>query len=217
MTVLGNISLASEALPPDSPGLPFMQAASMAAIQMSELPRDLLAYAGRGLFPVEALDLSDFVRKTEPLIRRALPSGVELILQLAEDLAAIEADASQLQTVILHLVKNAVEAIGGPVGGVAISTSSREIDAGSSHEFLGYERVQPGLYSCFQIRDSGCGMDENSLSRMFDPFFSTKDAARGLGLSTVLGILRSHRAGMQVTSIPGKGSTFTVCLPAIKS
>jgi signal transduction histidine kinase len=101
-----------------------------------------------------------------------------------------------------------------PGGAIAIRTASAYLDEHSSRDYIGYEEIQPGLHVFLQIEDSGPGMPESVRSRMFDPFFSTKDAGRGLGLPTVLGILRSHRGGIQVSSAPGKGAIITVCLTA---
>jgi signal transduction histidine kinase len=90
------------------------------------------------------------------------------------------------------------------------------LDENSIRDYIGYEVIEPGEYVFLQIEDSGPGMGEHVRARMFDPFFSTKDAGRGLGLPTVLGILRTHRGGIHVASAPGKGARVTVCLVAVE-
>ena len=122
----------------------------------------------------------------------------------------------QFMELLLQLLTNAGEAIGGkPGGSMEIATTSRVIDKSSAQNYLGYAPIEPGNYVCLQIRDSGAGIDHRTQLRMFDPFFSTKNGSRGMGLAMVLEILRNHKGGVQVESAPGRGSSFTVCFPEV--
>src|SRR5450631_4018749 len=132
---------------------------------------------------------------------------VRLDLALAPDLPWIEADASQIQQIVMNLVINAAEAIGPERGTVSVSTGVAEIESGDERP--------PGRYVYLEVRDSGCGMDEATRAKIFDPFFTTKFAGRGLGLAAVAGILRGHRGRLDVESIPGEGTMFTVFFPAV--
>jgi CheY-like chemotaxis protein len=128
---------------------------------------------------------------------------VELQLELEEDLPWIEADASQMQQVVMNLVINGAEAIGPAGGQLCVATRTE----GDSHT---------GLQACLEVRDSGSGMTEETKARIFDPFFTTKMMGRGLGLAAVSGIVRGHRGTMLVESEIGKGTTFRVCFPAVQ-
>jgi CheY-like chemotaxis protein len=166
------------------------------------LVRQMLAYAGKGRFVMQRLDLSGQISEIAPFIRTSLSSSIKLELELAKDLPAIECDASQLQQLVMNLAINAGEAIEGQ-GTVTITTLARQSDA------------EPQVI--LRVKDTGCGMDETTQARIFDPFFTTKFTGRGLGLAAVLGIIRSHKGSIAVDSTPGVGSTFTVVLPATRS
>jgi CheY-like chemotaxis protein len=175
----------------------------------------MLAYSGRGQFQVRDVELNTLIRENLDLFSTALPKHVAFRTQLHDPLPPIDGDPGQLQQVIMNLLINAAEAIGERAGTVDVTTAVETIPAGDAHwlqptgEFL-----PPGTYIRLSVRDDGCGMDEATCARIFDPFFSTKITGRGLGLSAVLGIVRGHRGGLHVDSAPGQGTTFTVLFPA---
>jgi PAS domain S-box-containing protein len=198
--ILGNASLAIEdARHPDVRARlsDILQTGERAAV----LVRQMLAYAGKGRFVVEPLDVSGQVDEVVELLRSSTPKNVTLDLRLARDLPAVEADRSQIQQLILNLAMNAVEAIGVRPGSVTIGTSGRETDG----------RPQVVL----AVSDTGCGMDEATRSRIFEPFFTTKFTGRGLGLAAVTGIINAQKGSISVRTVPGGGSTFIVVLPAM--
>jgi CheY-like chemotaxis protein len=160
----------------------------------------MLAYAGKGRFHLERLDLSSQVREIVPLVGASISKLVEVRLRLAENLPPVEADRSQIQQLIMNLVINGAEAIGDRPGFVTVSTSRR---AAESEDLI-----------VLEVADTGAGMSAEVKARVFDPFFTTKFTGRGLGLSAVVGIIRSHRGSISVESEPGKGAVFTVVLPA---
>jgi signal transduction histidine kinase len=216
--ILGNASLALESLPQSSAERPLIQAVLAAGERAAGLTRQMLAYSGRGQFFLEAIDLSTFVQETIPLIAAAAPRSVKLQLDLASELPPINADATQVQQILMNLVVNGAEAIAqGKPGTVRISTRRMEID----QQFLRAEpdgwrfELTPGDYVLLEVRDDGCGMDERTKSRIFEPFFTTKFTGRGLGLAAALGIVRGHSGSIQVSSSPGNGTTFRVLFPAM--
>ena len=212
--IMGNASLAMQSLPEQDPARPILQAIIQAGERASNLTRQLLAYTGRGKFTVELVDLSELARDTAVLLRASIPRNVELQLDLAVDLPAVEADVTQIQQVVMNLVINAGEAIGNENGWVRVRTGVKEIGESFTGAIFPSGQVRPGRYVWLEVRDNGCGMDEVTMARIFDPFFTTKFTGRGLGLSAVAGIARSHGGILKVESAPGHGSALTVWLPA---
>ncbi len=214
--VIGNASLLADELSPGSRQAEMVQGLMEAAERMSRLSSQMLAYPGRGHFVVEKVDLSRQVVQITSLLLASIPKHVQLRSSLANDLPPIDADISQLQQVIMNLVINAAEAIGASGGAVDVMTSIQFV----SNELKGNvirHTVPAGEYIVLTVKDTGCGMDEATCARIFDPFFTTKFTGRGLGLSSVLGIVRGHKGLLTVESTPGVGSTFCVFFPVAQS
>ncbi len=187
----------------------------VSAERAADLTRQLLAYAGKGKFQIIALDLNQLIRDTTGLMQTALPSQTTLELQLDDQLPLIEVDRGQIQQVVMNLFINGVEALGEKGGTIRITTSFHAITAANtSHGYI-IGPLPAGLYVTLKVADSGMGMDQTVLSRIFDPFFSTKPQGHGLGLSATLGIIRNHQGGLQVQSQPGRGTEFTVLFPGV--
>jgi CheY-like chemotaxis protein len=148
------------------------------------------------------------------LIRKSISKKVTLRLDLSQDLPPVEADRSQVHQVFMNFALNAAEAIGGAEGVVTISTGIEDVDERYLRLYPKVAALRPGRYVYLRVRDTGCGMDEATKARIFDPFFSTKFLGRGLGLAAVSGILRGHKGAVTVASTPGKGSCFTALFPA---
>jgi PAS domain S-box-containing protein len=211
--IIGNASLALE----ENPAKPIrtgLQAVLAAGEQAAALTRQLLAYAGKGRFITEPLNLSGLVRETSQLVQTSIPQNVQLRLQLAEDLPAIEGDAAQLQQVIMNLVINGAEAIEGHTGSVTVTTSLQRIDETYIQQAFIEDEISPGVYLLLEVTDTGCGMDDATIGRIFEPFFTTKFVGRGLGLAAALGIIQRHKGTLKVYSKPGQGSAFKILIPA---
>jgi signal transduction histidine kinase len=186
-----------------------------AAGRAAQLTRQLLAYAGKGQFVTRTLSLSALVTNSAQLLAASIPKGVELVLRLSEHEPPIKADASQIEQVLVNLVINAGEAIPpGTEGRIEIVTSDCEVTPETLRKQAPEFNTQPGRFVCLEVTDNGSGMDEATLTRIFDPFFSTKFTGRGLGLAAVQGIVRSCKGFIDVDSSVGAGSTFRVFLPA---
>jgi len=212
--VLGNATILLDDAPLGSPTWSFAKGICEAAERAAKLSHQMLAYSGRGHFVVQSVDLSEAVRENAELLQSSVPKWVQLVFDLASDLPPIDADNGQLQQVLMNLVVNGAEAIGAAGGKVTVSTRSQVVDHAYPRTLLHYEHVRPGVYAVLEVSDTGCGMDEQTISRVFDPFFTTKFIGRGLGLSAVQGIVRGHRGAIQIESRPGEGATFTVLFPA---
>ncbi len=214
--VLGNAGLIGDTLAQDDPLQPLVKGVVDAGERAAHLTRQLLAYAGKGRFYVEVIDVAELVRTTYALIKMSLPKSVGVLLELAGDTPRIEADSGQVQQVIMNLVINGAEAIPeGRPGTVSIRTGTAKVDAKylRTHRFVSTEPPLRGVYACVEIEDDGSGMDEATLGRIFDPFFTTKFTGRGLGLAAVQGIVSAARGAMEVTSSPETGTRFRVLLP----
>ncbi len=212
--VLGNASLLTEELPEGSVAWGFAQNIASAAEQAARLSQQMLAYSGRGRFVVEPVDVSEYIRRTLPLVESSIPKHVELSLDLPGTLPPIEADTAQLQQVIMNLVINGAEAIAPPGGRLTVTARSLSVDEHYIRGLSLNEDLRPGTYVAVEVTDTGCGMDEKTAARIFDPFFTTKFLGRGLGLAAVQGIVRGHKGAIKVYSSPGHGTTLRVLFPA---
>ncbi|HET9221518.1 MAG TPA: GAF domain-containing protein [Roseiflexaceae bacterium] len=213
MGVLGNASLALLDLPAQSPAEYSIRQIESAARRAAELTRQMLAYAGKGQFVVQAIDLNAIVEEMSRLAQVSFGTGVSLQRNLDRYLPHVQADAAQMRQVVMNLVINASEAIGDARGTITLTTGVRQL----TNAYLTTTYLAPdlpsGSYAYLEVTDAGCGMDAATLARIFEPFFTTRFTGRGLGLSAVLGIVRGHRGALQVQSEPGSGTTFTVFIP----
>jgi PAS domain S-box-containing protein len=215
--ILGNAELALDDLPAHSPAYTSIHQVAAAAQRAAELTRQMLAYAGRGRFIIEQIDLNQLIREMSQLLNASIGKAVRLEYALALNLPWIEADAAQLRQVVINLVTNASEAIGDQPGLIAICTSLVAGDTISLAEgWLGLE-LGADAYVLLAVSDSGSGMDAETQAKIFEPFFTTKFTGRGLGLAAVQGIVRGHKGGLKVSSALGHGATFEILLPAEKS
>jgi PAS domain S-box-containing protein len=213
--IMGYAGMAQEMLPRGHPACKALENVIHAGERAAELTRQMLAYSGKGSFVLEPVDLGSLVREITALIQSSISRKVQLELKLAEKLPPVVADAGQMQQLIMNLVINAAEAIGEDAGVVTVAAGAGCFDDETLR--TGYSTpytLEPGEYVWLEVKDTGCGMEQETLSRIFDPFFTTKFTGRGLGLAAVSGIVRGHRGALSVTSAPGRGSTFRVILPA---
>lgn len=220
LTVIsGNASLLSEAsLANEQHGQ--VDGIHAATSRAAELTQQMLAYAGQGHFDIRVVDLSHLIGEMTPLINASVSKGIEVQLDLKNNLPGVKADATQLKQVLMNLVCNASEAIADRGGRIQIrSTRTAAIHDETTGKkwinFLGkdHDKANAELV-CLEVIDNGCGIDESLLGSIFDPFFSTKFSGRGLGLSTVVGVIRGHHGCLEVDSKKGMGTTFRIYFPS---
>jgi PAS domain S-box-containing protein len=209
--IIGNADSARTKYPEIEELPPVIAASERAA----HLTSQLLAYAGKGQFISITFSLNDVVSGSEELLSVSVPKAVKVSFNLSPDELLIKGDPSQVDQILMNLVINASEAIPPRADGrIEVTTSGCEVTTETAiRHAQGYD-VQPGSFVCLAVTDNGSGMDEATLAKIFDPFFSTRFTGRGLGLPAVQGIVRSCRGFIDVHSSPGAGSTFRVFLPA---
>ncbi|HSR54274.1 MAG TPA: PAS domain S-box protein [Acidobacteriota bacterium] len=214
MGILGNASLALAELPSSSPAQSRIEAIETTAQRAAELTSQLLAYSGKGKFVLRHLNLSEVAEEMTQLLHVSVSKKAVLRSDLDSHLPPIEADPAQIRQIVMNLITNASDALGPQGGSIRISTSLRQCSSSDLASPWLSQQPSAGSYVCLEVTDSGCGMGNETLKKIFDPFYSTKFTGRGLGLAAVLGIVRSHHASIQVESRPDRGTTFRILFPA---
>jgi PAS domain S-box-containing protein len=200
------------------PGLPVPQRQDVQEIQKAaqraaSLTQQLLAFSRKQVLQPTVLDLNEVVTEMQALLRRLIGEHIALETRLEPDGQFVRADRGQLQQVIINLCVNARDAM--PEGGtLTIATNAKNLDAGFVASHPG---SQVGPHAALKVSDTGVGMDADIRARVFEPFFTTKPVGKGsgLGLATVYGIVKQSGGYIAVTSVPTRGSTFTVYLPRV--
>ena len=215
MAILGNADLAARSVPSSSSAGTNLSEIMKASRRASELCKQMLAYSGKGRFELRAVDLSRTVSEMTQMIEVSVSRKASLYYNLQPELPPVEADPAQMRQVVMNLLTNASEALGDASGAITISTGTLECDAAYLTSPFLDTTPAPGLYAYLEVADSGCGMSDDTQTRIFDPFFSTKFTGRGLGMPAVLGIIRGHNGTLKIHSAPRKGSAVRMLLPAV--
>ncbi len=184
------------------------------ARRMADLTRQMLAYAGRQAVDFRPLDLVALLHEVIGLLRVSIHKRSQLKLAVPSTPVVVEADKSQLVQVLMNLIVNASEALPEGAGEISIALEL-DLFAGEYADDTPWPLTMQAGQPVVRLRvsDDGHGMSPEVRRRIFDPFFTTKFAGRGLGLSAVLGIIRSHRGALRVTTARGIGTAFEICLP----
>ncbi len=208
--IIGYIQLVQMELQ-DRPGLNAkLNEAYAAATRAKDLVQQILTFSRKAEHSKRPLKLSSVVKETVKLIRSSIPSTIEIRQEISTS-ETIVADATRMHQMVMNLCTNAYQAMEqkGGIMWVRLTETCRSAPVGSKHE--GEERA----YLKLEISDTGCGIDRNDLDKIFDPYFTTKETGEGtgLGLSMVHGIVEEHGGFIEVESLPGKGTTFSIFLP----
>ncbi|HSR68432.1 MAG TPA: ATP-binding protein [Acidobacteriota bacterium] len=187
-----------------------------AADRASAVTRQLLAFSRKQVMEPRIVPLNDLVGESEKLLRRLIGEDIELISTLSPDAGSVRVDPDQFTQVLMNLVVNARDAM--PDGGtVRLETWSAYVNRDSVPD--AEKEFSSGEYACLRVKDTGEGMDRETLDHIFEPFFSTKESGKGtgLGLSTVYGIIKQSGGHITVNSEKGRGTSFEVYLPLMVS
>jgi two-component system, cell cycle sensor histidine kinase and response regulator CckA len=215
MVILGQTELLLRRLPPDSALRAKATSILIAGERAASLTRQLLAFSRKQVLEPQALELNNVVTEVSQMLHRLIGEDIQLITVLDPAIDPVKVDRGQIEQVLMNLVINARDAM--PTRGtLTIETANVELDQTYAHRHVG---VEPGSYVMLAVRDTGCGMDEETQSHIFEPFFTTKETGKGtgLGLSTVYGIVKQSGGNIAVSSEPEKGTTFHIYLPKVSA
>jgi PAS domain S-box-containing protein len=207
LTVIGGYGqIILDATPPTDPRHEKLKQILAASNRGSTLTNQLLAFSRKQILRPKLVSVNNLLTNMEALLRPVLGEHIHLKTELGGDLPHVKADPNQMEQVVINLAANARDAM--PEGGelyIQTALSKGRIDDGPD----------PCPRVSIQISDTGCGMSQDVLEHLFEPFFSTKALGKGtgLGLSTVYGIIQQNHGTIQVTSNPGRGTTFEILLP----
>jgi two-component system cell cycle sensor histidine kinase/response regulator CckA len=210
--LLGYSELALQDTSAESSIRPFLEEIMAGGQRAANLVRQILTFSRRGEQKAHPLMMAPVIKEALKLLRGSLPATISIHESIAADCGPVMGDPGQIHQVMMNLCTNAYHAMRDKGG--TLTVTLREVTAGAewtSAEFC----LKPGRYAELSVADTGCGMDAATRQRIFEPFFTTKaqDEGTGLGLSTVHGIVKSHKGGIRVQSQPGRGTQFDILLP----
>ncbi len=212
--ILGHGEIMEEEMQENSPFRQEVNIIIRAAKRAKDLTRQLLAFARKQTLAMKPVNLNRILTDFEKILRRTIRENITIEMNLSPSLKIIKGDEGQIEQIILNLSLNAQDAMADG-GTLLIETEEALLDEAyvKSHE-----GVSPGIYTMMVISDTGEGMSKETLGKIFDPFFSTKEMGRGtgLGLSSVYGIVKQHMGHIHAYSEPGKGSNFRVYFPVME-
>jgi signal transduction histidine kinase/CheY-like chemotaxis protein len=213
MATIGYADLLLMDITPGSPLRTRVEAIKNAGERAATLTHQLLAFGRKQMLQPTMFDLNTVIVERLQMLRRLLGEDITLRPVLSPALQRVHADPEQLRQVMVHLAINARDAM-PQEGQLTIETANVYLDADDARPHIS---VRPGPYVMLRVSDTGAGMDAATLAHIFEPFFTTKpqEQGKGLGLSTVYGIVEQSGGHIQVFSAPGQGTTFTIYLPAV--
>jgi len=212
--IIGNLEMAMDGLPDDTNAKACVEEAGSAARSAAKLGRQMLAYLGQSYVSMESLDLSEICSRYAAALRAGLPDNIRLDEDLPDAIAVIKANREDIRQLLDILTTNSREAIGDAEGVIAlrVSTFSKHAIATDNCFPVGWQ-PGAGAYACLEVADTGPGIEESHIEKLFDPFFSTKFTGRGLGLPVALGTVAKKSGCITAESTPGHRTVFRVFLP----
>lgn len=216
--ILGSAGAARMESPASSPLQEDLREIENSCQRAADICKQMLAYSGsKAAFTVDPVDLNALVTETSALLHHSISKRATVKHNLESTGTAVLGDETQLRQIIMNLVINASEAIGTKNGNVQITTTSIEFtESNLPPEFKsGPTILQAGRYACLEVADNGCGIPADVQKKIFDPFFSTKNSGRGVGLCAVAQIVKKHKGAITVHSQPNIGTTFRVYIPCV--
>lgn len=177
----------------------------------------MLSYAGHGKVEMKKSEIGSLISEIDSLVNASISKNTTLTFELDQNPIFVNGDENQILQVIMNLVTNAADVLKKSGGKITVTTGVKNFDSKTLKQISPEHTLKPGEYACLSVSDDGKGMSDDVKSKIFDPFYTTKETGRGLGLSAVKGIIKMHDGAMMLDSEVGKGTVFTVLLPTIKS
>ncbi|HRC54896.1 MAG TPA: ATP-binding protein, partial [Kofleriaceae bacterium] len=213
VAILGNADLGLRETACGAPGREALEQIRAAALGAAALTTQLLAYAGRGQVPTSDVVLAPIVDELLRLAAPQIPANIKVEQDVPLELPPVRGDAAGMRQVLMNLLTNARDALADTGGTITVRALVEDHDGTvADHDVLTPSTA--GRFVVLEVADDGPGMDARTMRRVFDPFFTTKPSGHGLGLASVLGIVRSHNGGISVQTSPGHGARFRVLWPA---
>jgi PAS domain S-box-containing protein len=211
--ILGNQTLARSQVQAGSRLEQQLARIRSAAEHAKALTNQMLTYSGKASVSLKPIDLSELVEQMAQLLEASTSKKCHLEISLQQNGTVVDGDPTQLRQVVMNLVTNASESLGDRPGCVAVRTGRVHADTAYLARTLGGGGLDEGDYVYLEVSDTGEGMDEKVRKRIFEPYYSTKFAGRGLGLAAVVGIVRGHGGAILLATEPDEGTTFRILLP----
>jgi CheY-like chemotaxis protein len=213
--IQGNIQITLYSLSEDSPLRSHLDEAMKALNRAKEMVKHILAFSRQSEAEKKPVKVQFIIKEVVRLLNSSIPSTITIHQNIDSDAGPVYADPSQIHQILMNLATNAFHAMENDGGHFELNLDQVEM---SSDELTLHPDIQPGKYIKLTINDTGQGINPEIMGKIFDPYFTTKAIGKGsgLGLSLVHGIVKNHRGAITVDSQPGKGTVFTILLPAIE-
>jgi PAS domain S-box-containing protein len=211
--IIGYSEIISMRIGKDSPLRHFIEQILTSSGRAADLVNGLLAFSRKQVLHPKPVDLCEIVQGLKKMLGRIIREDIDFRTTVYENELVVMADKGQIEQVLMNFVTNAKDAM--PQGGaLSIEVSPAFMDSGFVHA---HGFGEPGYYACISVADTGCGMDDETQKKMFEPFYTTKEVGKGtgLGMAIIYGIVKQHHGYINVYSEPGRGTTFRVYLPLL--
>lgn len=215
LVILGHASMAQALMSTNHAAAPHLEKVAGATERAAALTRQMLVYAGRSYVALEPTNLNELVEESCRGLTAVIPPTTAVQLNLSKNLPPVKIDPAQISQVITALIHNSLEAMNGNLGRITLATGQKQVQSDdiAYWQYTAEPLLVNQHYACLELHDTGSGMDKETLSKIFDPLFTTKEVGDGMGLAAVLGIIRAHKGGLAVQSEPGRGTTFKLLFP----
>ena len=207
---MGHCYMARENMIPEHQFKAAFRKIETAGSRAKDLCRQMLTYAGKSPMEQTQFNLWLLVDEVVKMLQAAIKKNVSIELDLKRDVPEINGDTGQIQQIVMNFIINSAEAISDGNGTIRVVLTKVVFEEDGTETDTFGTVIKAGAYACLEVTDTGCGMDEATQKQIFEPFFTTKSTGRGLGMSAIHGIIKSHGGALQLTSKPGVGTTFKV-------
>ena len=212
--IIGNAELALDEIPEKTPAADCIQEIRTASLRAKEVVKKLLSVARKTPASRQPIQIGTVIKESSDLMRRTIPATIKIRQNIRCSTEMILGDETEISQVVMNLCNNSVQAMADGKGELEVTLETKTLDSRSSSL---YENIGPGNYVTLTVSDNGAGIPPETLDRIFEPYFTTKDVDEGLGmgLAVVHGIVKKYNGGIKVESEVGKGTTVEVLFPLI--